>query len=64
MRIFGSVVRGDADGRSDVDFLVDMDSGRSLFDLGALLMDLQDMRGSALRSAVSVSRTSSNGAAS
>ncbi|MGI9003622.1 MAG: nucleotidyltransferase family protein, partial [Pseudonocardia sp.] len=28
---------------SDVDFLVDMDTGRSLFDLGGLLMDLQDL---------------------
>jgi uncharacterized protein len=42
VRVFGSVARGEADERSDVDFLVDMDEGRSLFDMGALLMDLQD----------------------
>ena len=43
VRVFGSVVRHDADDRSDVDFLVDMDRGRSLFDLGGLLMDLSDL---------------------
>lgn len=45
VRVFGSVARGDADGSSDVDFLVDMEQGRSLFDLGALLMDLRDALG-------------------
>ena len=44
-RLFGSVVRGEADERSDVDFLVDMESGRSLLDLGGLLMDLKDVLG-------------------
>jgi hypothetical protein len=43
VRVFGSVARGDADGRSDVDFLVDMDRGRSLFDMGGLLMDLSEL---------------------
>ena len=43
VRIFGSVARGDADERSDVDFLVDMSSGRSLLDLGGLLKDLRDL---------------------
>ena len=43
VRVFGSVVRGEADGGSDVDFLVDMEAGRSLFDLGGLLMDLSDL---------------------
>jgi len=43
VRVFGSVARGDAAVGSDVDFLVDMDTGRSLFDLGGLLMDLQDL---------------------
>jgi predicted nucleotidyltransferase len=42
VRVFGSVARGEADERSDVDFLVDMDEGRTLFDMGALFMDLQD----------------------
>ena len=41
IRVFGSVARGEADERSDVDFLVDMGSGRSLLDLGGLLEDLR-----------------------
>jgi len=45
VRVFGSAARGDADERSDIDFLVRMMPGRSLFDLGALLMDLQDLLG-------------------
>jgi uncharacterized protein len=45
VRVFGSVARGEADEQSDVDFLVDMEDGRSLFDMGALLMDLQDALG-------------------
>jgi predicted nucleotidyltransferase len=45
IRVFGSVARGDADAQSDVDFLVDLEPGRSLFDLGGLLMDLQNLLG-------------------
>jgi len=45
VRIFGSVARGDAGPDSDLDVLVDMEPGRSLFDLGAFLMDLQDLLG-------------------
>lgn len=45
VRVFGSVARGDAGAGSDVDFLVDMDAGRSLLDLGGLLMDLEDLLG-------------------
>jgi len=45
VRVFGSVTRGDADFKSDVDFLVDLEEGRSLFDLGGLLMDLQKLLG-------------------
>lgn len=45
VRIFGSVARGEADSSSDVDFLVEMESGRSLFDLGGLLMELQELLG-------------------
>ncbi len=45
VRVFGSVARGDAGEGSDVDFLVDMEAGRSLLDLGGLLMDLQDLLG-------------------
>ena len=42
LRVFGSVVPGEADAASDVDFLVELEPGRSLFDLGGLLMDLQE----------------------
>lgn len=42
-RVFRSVVRGDADAGSDVDFLVDMEPGRTLLDMGGLLMDLQEL---------------------
>ena len=43
VRVFGSVARGEADERSDVDLLVDLEPGRSLLDLGGLLMDLRDL---------------------
>ncbi len=39
--LFGSMVRGDVSDNSDVDFLVELEQGRDLFDLGELLMDLQ-----------------------
>jgi predicted nucleotidyltransferase len=45
VRIFGSVARGEADEKSDIDFLVNMESGRNLFDLGGLLSDLEDLLG-------------------
>lgn len=45
VRVFGSVVKGNFSDESDIDLLVDLESGRSLFDLGALLMDLQEMLG-------------------
>lgn len=45
VRIFGSVARAEAGRDSDVDVLVDLEPGRSLFDLGGLLMDLQDLLG-------------------
>lgn len=45
IRVFGSVARGNADDRSDVDFLVDLETGRSLLDLGGLLIDLQKLLG-------------------
>ena len=41
VRIFGSVARGEADPQSDVDFLVDLDPGRSLLDLGGLQFELE-----------------------
>ena len=45
VRVFGSVARGEADSESDVDFLVEMEAERSLFDMGGLLMELQDLLG-------------------
>jgi uncharacterized protein len=45
VRVFGSVARGDDNGDSDVDFLVDLEPGRNLMDLGGLLMDLRDLLG-------------------
>ena len=43
IRVFGSVANGTADQDSDIDFLVDLEKDRSLFDLGGLLMDLQKL---------------------
>jgi predicted nucleotidyltransferase len=45
LRVFGSVARGDPRPDSDIDFLVDLDPGRSLLDLGGLVMDLQGLLG-------------------
>ena len=45
VRVFGSVARGEADSESDIDLLVDMEPGRSLFDLGGLLTDLEELLG-------------------
>ncbi len=43
VRVFGSVARGRADEQSDLDLLVDMETGRSLFDLGGLLVELEEL---------------------
>jgi hypothetical protein len=45
LRVFGSVARREEDSASDVDFIVDMKPGKSLLDLGGLLMDLQELLG-------------------
>ncbi|MBU0988049.1 MAG: nucleotidyltransferase family protein [Proteobacteria bacterium] len=45
VRLFGSVARGDAGVGSDIDLLVKMEEGRSLLDLSALTLDLQDLLG-------------------
>ena len=45
VRLFGSAARGEADALSDIDILVDLEPGRSLLDLGGLLMDLQELLG-------------------
>lgn len=41
-RVFGSVATRESPERSDVDFLVDLDEGRNLFNLCGLLPDLKD----------------------
>lgn len=43
VRVFGSVARGDATRASDVDFLVDVERGRSLLDLIGLNQNLEDL---------------------
>lgn len=45
IRVFGSVARGEADAKSDVDFLVEMEPGRSLLDLGGLQYELEELLG-------------------
>ena len=45
IRVFGSAARGEADESSDVDFLVEMEPGRTLLDMAGLLMDLQALLG-------------------
>jgi predicted nucleotidyltransferase len=45
VRVFGSVARGDNTETSDIDLLVTPKPGCSLFDLGGLLEDLQDLLG-------------------
>lgn len=45
VRLFGSVARGDSRPDSDIDLLVEMEPGRSLLDIGALLMELQQLLG-------------------
>jgi predicted nucleotidyltransferase len=45
IRVFGSFARGTADADSDIDFLVDLAPGRSLFDLGGFLYELQQLLG-------------------
>jgi uncharacterized protein len=45
VRVFGSVARGGADAESDLDFLVELESGRSLLDLGGLQFELETLMG-------------------
>jgi predicted nucleotidyltransferase len=45
VRVFGSIGRGEQGAASDLDLLVDMAEGRSLFDLIALSNDLEESLG-------------------
>lgn len=45
VRIYGSVARGETRPTSDIDVIVDMEAGRSLLDLAALHVELEDLLG-------------------
>lgn len=45
VRVFGSIVRGDNREDSDVDLLVEFESGKTLFDLVGLKLDLENLLG-------------------
>jgi len=45
IRVFGSVARGEADERSDLDLLVGVCPGRNLFDLASFAIDVEDLLG-------------------
>ena len=45
IKVFGSMATGQATATSDVDFLVEMQSGKSAFALGGLLKDLEELLG-------------------
>lgn len=45
LRVYGSVARGEARSASDIDVLVDVEEGRSLLDLAALHLELEDLLG-------------------
>lgn len=45
MRLLGSTARGSSDKESDIDLLVELEPGRTLFDLGGLLLELQRATG-------------------
>ncbi len=45
VRVFGYVARGQADQQSDVDFLVELEPGRTLLDLGGLQQELESLLG-------------------
>ena len=49
VRVFGSVARGDSEEKSDVDFLVELEPGRTLFDLSGLLLDLESFVSASLK---------------
>ena len=43
VRVFGSVARGEEEKDSDIDFLIDMEKDRSLFDLMGFQQDLEEI---------------------
>ena len=45
VRIFGSVARGETGPDSDVDFLIDLERGRSLLDRASIKLELEKVLG-------------------
>jgi len=45
IRVFGSISRGEERPESDIDFLVDFEADRSLFDLVRLKLELEELLG-------------------
>ena len=45
MRVFGSVARGEAGPNSDVDFLVEVEPGRSILAVGGFLDEVSELIG-------------------
>ncbi len=45
IRVFGSISRGEEGPDSDIDFLVDFEADRSLFDLVGLKLELEELLG-------------------
>ena len=43
VRIIGSVARGESDSESDIDFVVDMERNRDLFEFANLRADLEEL---------------------
>jgi uncharacterized protein len=48
VRVFGSVARGEARADSDVDFLVELEPGRTVLDLSELILDFEAAIGRAV----------------
>ncbi|MEW6110559.1 MAG: nucleotidyltransferase domain-containing protein, partial [Thermodesulfobacteriota bacterium] len=45
VRVFGSVIRGEADHKSDIDLLVTLDPGTTLLDHAALILEREVLLG-------------------
>ncbi|MGA2749623.1 MAG: nucleotidyltransferase family protein [Verrucomicrobiota bacterium] len=45
LKLFGSIARGEETDASDLDFVVELEPGRSLLDLGGLQSDLERLLG-------------------
>ena len=43
VRVFGSVARREDTPESDIDFLIELDPGRSLFDQASLIVELREL---------------------